>query len=65
MSERKYSVTEIDAMREAILHSAKLFDDLAHHRSGVPVNELREEAEKRLHTYMAAGVDPNDVITSY
>ena len=56
MIERKYSVAEIDAMRNAI--------SWVYPGPGVPF--YKEEADKaieeRIRTYMSAGVDPQELI---
>ena len=49
--DRKYSVSEIDRMRWAI--SGRLL-----RRGPMDSDDLREETEARLRTYMLAGVDP-------
>jgi len=54
MTERKYSVSEIDKMREAILRLYPL---------GVPyrANERAADAENRLRTHMQNGTGPEEL----
>lgn len=57
MTERKYSVAEIDRMREAIRLKLEPRGSVFTYNEG----ELSARVEDRLRTYMMAGVDPADV----
>jgi hypothetical protein len=55
MTERKYSVSEIDKMRQAV--------DVLLTRNGVPFRKADRvvEIEQRLRTYMMNGTDPKEL----
>ena len=69
MTERKYSVSEIDMMREAIRHQL-IWGDIY----GTPIKtaeyastsynaeQVDRATEDRLRTYMLAGIDPSELI---
>jgi hypothetical protein len=57
--ERRYTVSEIDMMRERI--RSRVTDELMRCRTSVSVNEILEEAETRLRSYMLGGVDPAEL----
>lgn len=54
--ERRYSVSEIDGMREAV----KRYGWMANSGSYYPTDRARE-IEDRVRTYMLAGIDPADL----
>lgn len=69
MSERKYSVAEIDAMR-ATLRERHLPTRVIYHFMGSrageaeyipPYSELYARAEDELRTYMLGGVEPDEL----
>ena len=57
MEQRKYSFSEIQAMRQALAFS---------YPSGVCyyADERSKEIEERIRTYMVAGIDPQEVINA-
>ena len=69
MTPRQYTVLEIDAMRKAILRQIAAERPLGWPGDGQGITEERTrdhrealQAEARLRTYIAAGVDPYHVI---
>ncbi len=68
MTDRKYSISEIDAMRKAM--DQRLFFQRGERMYG-PGDDFREQqtirrnVEEQLRTYMLAGIEPQDVIDKY
>lgn len=62
MNERRYSLAEIDGMRDALFEKYMREDLASGSACRGDIGRVSEKTETRLRTYLMAGIDPKELI---